>query len=510
MAAGLGANSSVVVPYSGMYYAYNMNSARNAPGFMGGVLADASGEQALAGVHSGTESEVRLYLYRYRTTLNDQGEIITFMTRLCQVAFDGRRLRVVTTVEPTPTPTATPGPTPTPTATPGPTPTPTATPGPTPTPAPPIIWAPTDGSQVLSRQPLLSVQNAADPAGEPLTYYFEVYDSDAMQAEDRIAQGVVYQGNGTITSWQVDTPLEENRTYYWGVWAENSAGPGPWATAAFEIQLAYMQVTPTLSSPYSGGLVASRRPTLAVFTTADPGSEAPSVVYELYSDIDLYHAVAVLTVPLAAPVTTAVPETDLEDGRTYYWRVRIEDGEFVSGWMPTARFTVDQDGIQLFNVRIAASRIVYPHEAVTVTVAGAGHLDGTALEIPACAADGLEQAINVTIGEVLNPPALAAGLASIGPVVDFGPSGMQWDAGCPAAITLTYDADSAGESLPIILGYDEATRTWVEMEDATVDGASVSCPVAHFSFYTVAAADGGAGDSGGGGSGGCFIGLLAW
>jgi hypothetical protein len=354
------------------------------------------------------------------------------------------------------------------------------------------------------------VRNADDSAGGTLTYYFEVYDSDAMQEEDRIAQGVVAQESGNLTSWQVDTPLEEDRTYYWGVWAENSAGPGPWATAVFEIQMAYMQVTPTLSSPYSGGLVASRRPTLAVFATADPDSEAPSVVFELYSDIDLYHAVAVLSVPLEDTVTTAIPETELEDGRTYYWRARIEDGEFVSGWMPTARFSVDLDGIQLFDVQIAASRIVYPHEAVTVTVAGAGRLDGTALEVPACAADSLAQAVNVTIGEVLNPPALADGLASIGPVVDFGPAGMQWDAGCPAAITLPYDAVSAGERLPIVLGYDDATRTWVEMEAATVDGASVSCPVTHFSFYTVAAADGGTDEGSGGSGGGCFIGLLAW
>ncbi len=94
MAAGLGANSSVVVPYSGMYYAYNMNSARNAPGFMGGVLADASGEQELAGVYAGTQSEVSLYLYRYRTTLNELGEIITFMTQLGQVEFDGTSLSI--------------------------------------------------------------------------------------------------------------------------------------------------------------------------------------------------------------------------------------------------------------------------------------------------------------------------------------------------------------------------------------------------------------------------------
>jgi hypothetical protein len=93
-AANLGANSNVVLPYSGMYYGYNLNAGRNVPGWMGGTSTDASGEHQLDGLAADSANPVSLYLYRYRTGLNEQGEIVTFLTQLGQVEFDGTSLSI--------------------------------------------------------------------------------------------------------------------------------------------------------------------------------------------------------------------------------------------------------------------------------------------------------------------------------------------------------------------------------------------------------------------------------
>ncbi|MBD3337082.1 MAG: hypothetical protein GF355_16325, partial [Candidatus Eisenbacteria bacterium] len=72
-------------------------------------------------------------------------------------------------------------------------------------PAAPLLAFPADGAENQPPQPLLGVENAADPEGDALTYGFRVYSDSLLTDVAAMVDGIA-EGNGT-TSWQVSPAL---------------------------------------------------------------------------------------------------------------------------------------------------------------------------------------------------------------------------------------------------------------------------------------------------------------
>ncbi|MBI2870403.1 MAG: VCBS repeat-containing protein, partial [Candidatus Omnitrophica bacterium] len=127
--------------------------------------------------------------------------------------------------------------------------------------------------------------------------------------------------------------------------------------------------------------------------------------------------------------------------------------------------------------------IVYVESASSV-------LFGTQVSVPE---NGLSETTAITVSEAMDPPSLPEGIQPVGPVVDLGPDGTEFNQ--PAFLKIPYtqtDLDRAGiqdKSLLKVYQYDETVGRWVELavvENDTVNQV-VTVEVGHFSLFSLGA-----------------------
>lgn len=100
------------------------------------------------------------------------------------------------------------------------------------------LHSPAQGADVVSRKPILTVNNSTDPEGDDITYGFEVY-SDSGLTNLVASENGVEPGSG-VTSWQVPTELDFDTIYYWRARANDGGRDGEWMTpASFHVVAAY-------------------------------------------------------------------------------------------------------------------------------------------------------------------------------------------------------------------------------------------------------------------------------
>ncbi|MBU4477904.1 MAG: hypothetical protein KKH34_02290 [Candidatus Omnitrophica bacterium] len=117
-----------------------------------------------------------------------------------------------------------------------------------------------------------------------------------------------------------------------------------------------------------------------------------------------------------------------------------------------------------------------------------GDISGAGIDV---SADAMETPLQITIAEVVAPPADAADMSSVGPVVDFGPGGTIFNSN--VTISLPYselsvtDAGINEASLKVYY-YNLSASAWELVSGAVVDPARnvVSVATNHFSMYVVA------------------------
>jgi hypothetical protein len=95
-------------------------------------------------------------------------------------------------------------------------------------PSAPTLVSPPDGSPDEPAVVTLTVGNATDPEGDPLTYGFRVYSDSEMTALVASIDGVA-EGAGS-TSWP--TPALAEGTYYWRAYAADAGQRGLYMAAA--------------------------------------------------------------------------------------------------------------------------------------------------------------------------------------------------------------------------------------------------------------------------------------
>ena len=380
-------------------------------------------------------------------------------------------------------------------------------------PTAPTINSPGDNTQVTTLTPILAVNTSTDLDLDQISYEFEVYSDSNLTA-------LVTSTSSSGTSWQVGVTLNDNSFYYWRARAYDGIDYSGWMeTASFLVTVNDHPTVPSLNNPVSGGTVTSLTPALSVNNAADPDSDPLSYEFELYSDQNLSNQVATSSVPEGNLITSWAVSTTLTDNTTYYWRVRANDGELTSSWMPTAVFVVDTSGANT-TVEIDASEDVSASAQNTQTVEVTDVISpiyGVSIEIPSGA---LYDDSTITIGVVTNPPALPANTKAIGRVIEFGPAGITFST--PVTIMIPYtqaDLDDAGVSDPAeleVFTYNTSTLSWEEITVDSVDNVNslLICKVGHFSMYTIGKTVTSPPSStpapSGGGGGGCFIATAAY
>lgn len=229
-------------------------------------------------------------------------------------------------------------------------------------PSVPVIEAPMDGSEVATLQPQLAVANSSDADGDSLTYQFELY-GDQGYSELVAGEEGVPQGDET-TTWTVPVELTENRDYYWRVRTADGYSFSLWAYGMFVVNS--FNDPPGvffISRPRQGAVVGTVHPLLEVTNSRDPDPGFLTYGFEVFADSDMRFPLATASgiLPGAGGITAWGLETDLIDGKTYYWQATAADELGVRSQTAVGSFTVD-----LFHPEPPAPVIVAPLSGMEV------------------------------------------------------------------------------------------------------------------------------------------------
>ena len=204
------------------------------------------------------------------------------------------------------------------------------------------LVAPSTASDVETLTPILTVNNAADPNDDKLTYEYELY-GDSGLTQVVVSTNGLTQGTG-ITSWTVPLSLTENQTYYWRSRAYDGKLYGPWMPpATFRVNTVNDPPTaPIPTSPAEGQSVSTLTPQLTVNNASDPDSPSQTYNFQVALDPD-FTQIAASTVgvfPGQGTTSWQVP-TGLSENTWYFWRAQADDWLTTGSWSTTASFFVN-------------------------------------------------------------------------------------------------------------------------------------------------------------------------
>ena len=208
-------------------------------------------------------------------------------------------------------------------------------------PTTPVQTDPADGSQVASNQPTLTITNSTDPNGDPITYHFELYDTDPSTGTGitPIATQDVANDPSGSTSWATTQTLTENKTYWWRVQADDGTA-GANATSSWTGYWSFFVNTvndpplpPQLTEPVDGSTVQTVQPTLTVNNTTDPEGDPITLYYEISTDPTFADTTQTVATSQAVPQVSGTSTTDwpvdaaqrLKYGTDYYARAYAQD-----------------------------------------------------------------------------------------------------------------------------------------------------------------------------------------
>ena len=366
----------------------------------------------------------------------------------------------------------------------------------------------------------LTVENADDPEGESLTYFFELDTDAAFSGEGKKVSEALPEGADGMTSWQ-PSGIVDNTEYFWRaiafdgqVYSENWTTTMTFTTSSNIFQPGI----PLLNSPVSGVSLNSEMPTLSVINTTDADDDVLTYEFEVFesgSDEPVFSATGVVP---GTEYTSVVAQTGLKDGHAYAWRARADDGAKVGEWMPAADFSIDlglKDEDVIDSQTILSKRVDNNGDDETVLRIGldaaqkhgAISLYGVEVVIPAGA---VTEDTNFTIGVAKNVPALPNNYALVNDVLVLGPAGVTFN----KAITIRVPLNSIDSKSLAVFTKDHNGGAWAKLSVKEITDTDVVFETDHFSLFAITEVSNGGGNtndggsSGGGGGGGCFIGAV--
>lgn len=208
-------------------------------------------------------------------------------------------------------------------------------------PSVPTTQSPPAGSVVPTLRPTLIVGNGDDPDNDELTYDFELYN----QAADILLASV----NGAVegpsaTQWTLPIDLTNLTGYAWRSRCYDGELYSTWtALVGFSIDLdAGGNLPPTLpghASPANASTIISSPIILTIDNAIDPEDDALTYDFRIYGDAQLTQLIEahidIAETPSQTSVTLAFTPAH---ERTYWWQVRVSDGENTTAYTTATWF----------------------------------------------------------------------------------------------------------------------------------------------------------------------------
>ncbi len=252
--------------------------------------------------------------------------------------------------------------------------------------SPPSPVSPANGAYVQTLQPTLTVNNAYDPESRSLRYEFQLDANGDFIGTDLIVSqsGQVTSPSPTTRAWAVPQALLDGWPYYWRSRVVTTSGDldsSSWCTTyGFTVALPgpnNCPGLPTLSSPANGSQTPDNTPTLTITNAVDIDGDVLTYDLQVGTSAAMTTIVASTAGQAQGSGTTSwTVNTTLNDGQTYYWRARSNDGECTGNWTgvysfgisvenqpppgPVGAFPVDGDTIGLGGLILTVNNVVDP------------------------------------------------------------------------------------------------------------------------------------------------------
>jgi len=183
------------------------------------------------------------------------------------------------------------------------------------------LLAPKDSSDGVSRTPKLSWNKTPGAT----TYEIQVSNTSGFTTT------VIKKALLVDTSYTITSSLETGTYYFWRVRATNASGNGNWSSAWHFITIESVPPAPLLLTPADNATAVALTPTFSWNVT----ERATSYTLQI-SESSTF---STSTVNKPGIFSTTYSGTELENGKTYYWRVRAENTGGSGPWSESRVFT---------------------------------------------------------------------------------------------------------------------------------------------------------------------------
>ena len=197
-----------------------------------------------------------------------------------------------------------------------------------------LICSPSDGGEVDTTTPVLTVSNSLDEDEDQVASIFEIFRDAGLSDPVALSDGIPAGENGA-TSWTVSPPLEDNTVYYWRATAldEHGAATATDPASFFVNTENDAPSAPAVSFPPPHGEVETRDIELAVENAEDMDGDPLHYLFEL-DETDAFDSPYLRQ---SGPVDQGENATgwsvfDLDDNTRYFWRAKAGDGMAESPW----------------------------------------------------------------------------------------------------------------------------------------------------------------------------------
>ena len=211
-------------------------------------------------------------------------------------------------------------------------------------PSAPVATFPVGGEETDTDRPDLTVDNAIDPNGDPLTYEFEVYSDVSLSTLVTSMVGVAEDASGS-TFWKVDVPLNENTDYWWRARANDGNVAGGWtATEGFFVNTENEEPDAvTLVWPIGGESTGTLTPDLEWVNSEDPDRDVVTYDVEVWDEAGEVLITSATGVPAGSDVNaTWTVDLTLDEDTIYTWMVQPVDEHGLGGeWTEPESFFSD-------------------------------------------------------------------------------------------------------------------------------------------------------------------------
>lgn len=206
---------------------------------------------------------------------------------------------------------------------------------------PPKALEPASNQQIKdAEQPFkVVIENASSSSPRPFKMRMQIATdsnfSSVIWTRDGIEPGEGGQARFTMTD-----RLQSGRQYFWRVMADDGANHSAWsATVGFQVLMPTAFGAPTPQAPVANQTVTTTRPELGVGNGSAQGPVGqPFYLFQVSTSSAFSNLVVNEETPQQGGETKLTVPAPLAFGTTYYWRVRISDGETVGPWSAVESF----------------------------------------------------------------------------------------------------------------------------------------------------------------------------